>query len=90
MPAIVNGVVEGSIAEELGIEKGDEILSIDNSKMIDMIDYNFLCKSDLLTLEIKKLNGEIEEIELEKDFDEELGIVLIIVFFVLLINSQKV
>ncbi len=75
MPAIVNGVVEGSIAEELGIEKGDEILSIDNSKMIDMIDYNFLCKSDLLTLEIKKLNGEIEEIELEKDFDEELGII---------------
>ena len=43
--------------------------------MIDMIDYNFLCKSDLLTLEIKKLNGEIEEIELEKDFDEELGII---------------
>lgn len=75
MPAIVNGVVEGSIAEELGIEKGDEILSIDNSKMIDMIDYNFLCKSDLLTLEIKKINGEIEEIELEKDFDEELGII---------------
>lgn len=75
MPAIVNGVVEGSIAEELGIENGDEILSIDNSKMIDMIDYNFLCKSDLLTLEIKKLNGEIEEIELEKDFDEELGII---------------
>ena len=75
MPTIVNGVVEGSIAEELGIEKGDEILSIDNSKMIDMIDYNFLCKSDLLTLEIKKLNGEIEEIELEKDFDEELGII---------------
>ncbi len=75
MPAIVNGVVEGSIAEKLGIEKGDEILSIDNSKMIDMIDYNFFCKSDLLTLEIKKLNGEIEEIELEKDFDEELGII---------------
>lgn len=75
MPAIVNGVVEGSIAEELGIEKGDEILSIDNSKMIDMIDYNFLCKSDFLTLEIKKTNGEIEEIELEKDFDEELGII---------------
>lgn len=75
MPAIVNGVVEGSIAEELGIEKGDEILSIDNSKMIDMIDYNFLCKSDFLTLEIKKINGEIEEIELEKDFDEELGII---------------
>lgn len=43
--------------------------------MLDMIDYNFLCKSDLLTLEIKKTDGEIEVIELEKDYDEDLGIV---------------
>ena len=40
-----------------------------------MIDYGFYCKSELLTLEIKKTNGEIEEIELEKDYDEDLGIV---------------
>ena len=70
MPAIVNSVISGSIAEELEIKPGDEILSIDNQKMADLIDYNFLCKSEFLTLEVKKQNGEIEVIELEKDFDE--------------------
>lgn len=75
MPAIVSSVFDGSIAAELGIESGDEILSIDELKMQDMIDYNFMCKSELLTLEIKKTNGEIEVIELEKDYDEDLGIV---------------
>ena len=75
MPATVSSVVEGSIAEELEIKSGDEILSIDNTKMQDMIDYNFFCKSDFLTLEIKKTNGEIEVIEIEKDYDEDLGIV---------------
>lgn len=75
MPAIVSSVFDGSIAAELGIKSGDEILSIDELKMQDMIDYNFMCKSELLTLEIKKTNGEIEVIELEKDYDEDLGIV---------------
>ena len=68
MPALVNKVLEGSIAEELEIEAGDEILSIDGSEMSDMIDYNFLCKSDLITIEIKKkATGDIEEIEIEKE-----------------------
>ena len=75
MAAIVSSVKDGSIAEELEIEAGDELLSIDGQKMLDMIDYGFYCKSELLTLEIKKTNGEIEEIELEKDYDEDLGIV---------------
>ncbi len=75
MPAIVSEVLKGSIAEELEIQPKDEIISIDNTKMSDMIDYNFLCKSELLTLEVKKANGETEVIEIEKDFDEDLGIV---------------
>ncbi|MCM1338432.1 MAG: DUF512 domain-containing protein [Muribaculaceae bacterium] len=75
MPAIVNSVLKGSIAEELEIEKGDELLSVDGCAMQDMIDYNFYMKSELITIEIKKSNGEIEEIELEKDYDEDLGIV---------------
>ena len=60
MPAIVNSVLEGSIAQELEIQKGDEIISIDGVKMLDMIDYNFYMKSELITVEIKKTNGEIE------------------------------
>ena len=75
MPALISGVIPDSIAQELEIEEGDELLSIDGEKLQDMIDYNFMCKSELLTIEIKKKNGEIEEIELEKDYDEDLGIV---------------
>ncbi|MDD3436899.1 MAG: DUF512 domain-containing protein [Candidatus Gastranaerophilales bacterium] len=75
MPAIVSKINANSIAEELEIKPGDEILSIDKEIMFDLIDYNFLCKSEFLTIEIKKQNGEIEIIELEKDFDEDLGIV---------------
>lgn len=75
MPALVSDVISGSIAEELEISKGDIILSIDGEKMQDMIDYKFMCKNELITIEVQKVNGEIEEIELEKDFDEDLGIV---------------
>ncbi len=75
MAAIVDSVLKDSIAQELNIEKGDELLSVDGCKMADMIDYNFYMKSEFITIEIKKKNGEIEEIEIEKDFDEDLGIV---------------
>ena len=75
MPAKISGVLEGSIAEELDLQQGDELLSIDGVVPQDMIDYNFLCKDEIITLEIKKANGEIEEIELEKDYDDDLGIV---------------
>lgn len=75
MPAIVNSVIPNSIAEELEIEKGDIILSVDGNGMLDMIDYNFYMKSELITVDVQKTNGEIEEIEIEKDFDEDLGIV---------------
>ena len=54
MPAIVNSVTEGSIAEEIGIESGDKLLSIDGITPTDMIDYNFYMKSELITIEIKK------------------------------------
>lgn len=75
MPAIVSEVLKDSIAEELEIQAGDEIVSIDDAQMLDMIDYNFMCKSDFITLEVKKTNGETEVIEIEKDYDEDLGIV---------------
>ena len=75
MPANVSGTVTGSIAEELNIECGDVLLSIDGIVPQDMIDYNFLCKSENLVIEVQKSDGEIEQIEIEKDFDEDLGII---------------
>jgi len=75
MPAIVSSVELGSIADEINIEAGDEILAIDDYQLTDLIDYNFYCKSEFLTISVKKSNGELEDIEIEKDFDEPLGIV---------------
>lgn len=76
MTALVSEITENSIAEELEIEKGDIILSINGEKMADMIDYNFLCKSELIMVEIQKAkDNSVEVIEIEKDFDEDLGIV---------------
>lgn len=75
MGAIVSKIEEKSIAQELEIKPGDEILSIDEQKLSDLIDYKFLCKSEFLTIELKRTDGEIEIIEIEKDFDEDLGIV---------------
>ena len=59
MPAVVSSVVQGSIADELEIEEGDILLSIDGEKLLDMIDYRFLCKNEFITIEIQKKNGEI-------------------------------
>ena len=75
MPALVSNVIENSIAEDLNIQTGDIIISVDGIEMQDMIDYQFLCKSELIKLLIKRQNGGYEEIEIEKDYDEDLGIV---------------
>lgn len=66
MPAIVNSVLVNSIAEELDIEKGDEILSIDGNKMLDMIDYNFYMKSELITVEVKNIMVKLKKLRLKK------------------------
>ncbi|CAM2988679.1 DUF512 domain-containing protein [Hathewaya histolytica] len=63
-----------SIAEEAGIEVGDFLISINNKKVNDIIDYKFLITEEYLTLNIEKSSGEIWEVEIEKDYDEELGL----------------
>lgn len=75
MGAIISEVVKDSIAEEIELEKNDEIIKINGITPLDSIDYKFLTASEEIELEIKKNNGEIEIIEIEKDFDEDLGIV---------------
>ena len=75
MPAVVSEVLENSIAQELEIEKGDKIISINNEKPQDMIDYRYMMCSEEIELEIEKTNGATEIYEIEKDFDEDLGVV---------------
>lgn len=75
MKAIVNSVLPGSIAEELNIKPGDEIISVDEVKPVDLIDYKYLTSSEELSLHIKRAPGEEEIIDIEKHPGEDLGIV---------------
>lgn len=71
---IVAKVEKESIAEEMGIEIGDILISINGKKIIDIIDYLFLISDNYLEVEIQKNNGEIWILEIDKDYDEDLGI----------------
>lgn len=71
---IIHNIIKGSIAEELGIEKGDILLSINQNPINDIIDYKFLLADDYLEVEVEKKDGEVWELEIEKDYDEDLGI----------------
>lgn len=64
----------GSIGEELGIESGDYLISINGEEIEDVFDYRFFCNEEELLLLIEKADGQPWEFEIEKDFDEPLGI----------------
>jgi putative radical SAM enzyme (TIGR03279 family) len=67
-------VQPGSIAEEAGIVAGDFLLSINEQNIKDIFDYRYFQASEELMLEIEKPDGEIWEIEVEKDESEDLGL----------------
>lgn len=71
----IKDVKKGSIADELGIQNGDKLLSINGEKVNDIIEYKYLISDEFLVLEIEKADGEIWEFEIEKDYDEDLGLV---------------
>ena len=75
MGAFVAEVEKNSIAQELEIVQGDEIVTIDGIAPKDLIEYRYLMMNEEITIVVKKTNGELEEIEIEKDFEEDLGII---------------
>ncbi|MGG6296037.1 TIGR03279 family radical SAM protein [Leptolyngbya sp. AN02str] len=73
-PAHIVGVVPGSIAEEVGFEPGDRLVSINGDRPRDLIDYRFLCADEVLELEVLGKDNKTYTIEIEKDYDEDLGL----------------
>lgn len=71
---VIKNVIKGSIASQLEIEAGDVLISINGSKIKDVFDYHFLINDEYLEVLIMKLNGEQWELEIEKDYNEDLGI----------------
>ena len=73
MPKIAQ-VHPGSLAEELELQSGDELLSINGVAIRDIVDLQFALATEELELEVKKADGEQWVLEVEKGYDEGLGV----------------
>tara|TARA_B100001121_G_C18667049_1_gene611847 strand:- start:382 stop:1782 length:1401 start_codon:yes stop_codon:yes gene_type:complete len=73
-PALIESIDKDSIAEEIGFEAGDSIISINGHKPRDLIDYQILISEEILEISILDRNKTIHNIKIEKDYDSNLGI----------------
>lgn len=66
-------VEKNSIGAHLGLRPGDTVEAIDGSRVRDIIDYRFKVADDNIILRVRQ-DGEIREYDLEKEFDDNLGL----------------
>ena len=71
---IIYKITPGSIAEELEMEAGDVLVSINGNEIEDVFDYHYMVNDEYLELLIRKADGEEWELEIEKEYNEDLGI----------------
>ena len=70
---LIKSIDPGSIAEELELEAGDRLLTINGNEVEDIFDYEYYVDSESMVMEIEKADGELWELEIENDY-EDLGI----------------
>ena len=71
---IIKNVWPGSIAEEMELMPGDEVLTINAQEIEDVFDYHYLVNDDYIELGVRKADGEEWILEIEKEYEEDLGI----------------
>jgi len=70
---LVAAVSEGSLAEEIGIRSGDEVLSIDGHVLRDVIDYQYYAAEEDLEIVVRRKGGT-RHFSLRREYGEDLGI----------------
>lgn len=70
----IKSVEQGSIAEQLEIAPGDYLISVNDTELKDIFDYHYLCNDEFITVLIEKPDGEQWELEIEKEYNEDIGI----------------
>jgi len=73
LPGIIYTVEPDSIAEELGWEPGDELVSINGHELSDLIDYRFYTADEHLIVLVRR-GDQSAEFEIEKDYETDLGV----------------
>ncbi|MEG0721140.1 MAG: PDZ domain-containing protein, partial [Lachnospiraceae bacterium] len=71
---VIRQVDGGSIADEMGIEPGDKLLSINGKEIEDVFDYQYYVNEEELFVLIEKPDGEQWELEIEKEYEDSLGL----------------
>ena len=63
-----------SIAEEMGVEPGMYLISVNGVEIEDVFDYQYLMEDTEISVLIRDGGGEETLLEIEKDFDEDFGV----------------
>lgn len=71
---IIKSVFKDSIAEEMGIEAGDALLSVNGQEIADIFDYQYLIQEEYIEVLVRKSGGEEWLLEIDKGYDEDLGV----------------
>lgn len=72
---IIRSIEPGSIAEEMELAPGDELLTVNGEKIEDVFDYHYQIKDSYIELGIRKADGEEWILEIDKEYEEDPGIV---------------
>ena len=67
-------VADSSIAEEIGIIPGTELLSVNGRALADFLDWEFLTADDELVIEARLPDGEAVIYEIERPEGEAIGV----------------
>lgn len=67
---LIRSVDPGSIAEELELEAGDRLLTIDGEEIEDIFDYEYKINSEAVTMVVRKKNGEEWELDIENEYQD--------------------
>lgn len=70
----IKAVQPDSAAHDADIRPGDFLISVNGQEIEDIFDYRFLTADSKFTVEIEKKNGELWEIDIEKDEYEDFGL----------------
>lgn len=72
---MIKDILEGSIAEEFELEPGDVLLKINGNEIEDVFDYQYFVEDEYIEVLVRKSGGEEWLLEIDKDADEDLGII---------------
>lgn len=70
----IKEVLPEGIAQELEIEPGDRLIAINGQEITDIFDYQYYIQDEYIEVLIKKPSGEEWLLEIDKEYDEDLGV----------------